>query len=423
MAKKNTKQKEVEEKTEQVVEIKEKETKGKKGGKTEAPKTFGVHLDMTPTELEKSFKLATNAVDTQFTNVFHAFLHEEEKLVTRRFSTGSIGMDIALGGEGLPYGRIIELWGPEGGGKTSNSLEIAWNMQRATGKAVVFIDLEHKLDKYLLKNWKGVGFLPNMTRYEEPYSGEDAFGLIENYLQSPATGVIILDSIAIVRSKDLLDSDDQSTHYGKQAKLIADNLPKLTGMASLNGVPIIFVNQVRADLEKTRARGRYKLRKPGGKMYDHCVCISLYVDKISGADSTISDGVRDYGHWCNVWVYKNHAGPTLFKEFKMFLYYGWGFDAVSELVDMGKNLGVIATNGAWLSINENWKAQGRDKFIDFARQNPEVEKYLWEEIRKGQTAHIDRSAYPELRPDQLTFEVDDEGIEIEIPGETEAVNE
>jgi recombination protein RecA len=384
--------------------------------KPKVEKAFGVKLDMSPAELEVSFKMATKAVDKQFENVFHAFLYEEQKLVTKRFSSGSIGMDMALGGEGLPYGRIIELWGPEGGGKTSNSLEIAWNMQRATGKAVVFIDLEHKLDKYLLKNWKGVGFLPNMTRYEEPYSGEDAFGLIEYYLQSPATGVIILDSVAVLRSKDLLDADDQSTHYGKQAKLISDNLPKLTGMASLNGVPILFVNQVRADLEKTRAKGRWKLRKPGGKMYDHCVCISLYVEKMGGKESIISDGVRDYGHTCKVWVYKNHAGPTLFKGFDMRLYYGYGFDATFELVDMAAKLGIIGQSGSWFSINEDWKAQGKDKFVELARSIPDLEHYLWEEVKKGQVSHVDRAALNQLAPDQLTFEDDnDDGIIIERP--------
>lgn len=406
--------KKAEKKEEVVVEDhKESPKKKKTEAKKESEETFGVNLDMSQEELEKSFKLATAAVDKKFKNVFHAFLHEEEKLVTKRFSSGSIGLDMSLGGEGIPYGRIMEVWGPEGSGKTSLALEIAWHLQRATGKAVVFIDVEHKFDKMLLKNWKGVGFLPNMTRYEEPFTGEDAFGLVEYYVQNPATGIVIMDSISGVRSAKILEEDDQETHFGKQAKLISDYLPKISGMASYTGVPMLFVNQVRANLEASvHAKGRFRLTKPGGKAYGHYICISAFVDKIGGQKGMLSDGSKDYGHWCNVWIYKNHSGPTPFKNFQMCLHYGYGFDSIAELVDMSSKLGIIPVNGSWYTINEEWRAHGRDNFIMLTRNTPELEKYLWEEVKKNQTQGIKKEDFPELDPDQITFVTNEEGIEI-----------
>lgn len=415
--------------TEEKVEKKETKKPPKKKtpvAKEKDDKHFGVQLDMNPEELKKSFGMATKAVDKKFDNVFHAFLHEEEKLVTKKFSSGSVGLDMAVGGEGLPYGRILEVWGPEGSGKTSLALEVAWNLQRATGKAVVFIDVEHKFDKMLLKQWKGVGFDPHMTRYEEPFTGEDAFGILEHYVQNPATGIVIVDSISGIRSGEVLAQDDQQTFFGKQAKLISDYLPKIAGMASMTGVPMLFVNQVRANLEAhPNAKGMARLTKPGGKALGHYICISVYVAKVGGKDGTLSDGVRDYGHWCNAWVYKNHAGSTPYKNFQMCLYYGYGFDAVSELVDMSSRLGIISTNGSWLSIDETWKAQGRTNFIELVRQTPDLQRYLWDQIRSTQTGHIQRDAFPELSPEQTIFFENDEGIEIptEIAGEVEIKND
>lgn len=396
---------------------KEKKTEKKAPPKKEkvekSEKHFGVNLEMTQDELQKSFGMATKAVDKKFENVFHAFLHEEDKLVTPRFSSGCVGFDMAIGGEGLPYGRILEVWGPEGSGKTSLALEIAWNLQRATGKAVVFIDVEHKFDRMLLKQWKGVGFDPQMTRYEEPFSGEDAFGIMEHYVQNPATGIVIMDSISGIRSTEVLEQDDQKTHYGKQAKLITDYLPKIAGMASMTGVPMVFVNQCRANFDAPpNARGMNKLTKPGGKALGHYICISLFVAKVGGKNGTLTDGVRDYGHWCNAWVYKNHAGPTPYKNFQMCLHYGYGFDAISELVDMSSKLGVIFTSGSWLSINETWKAQGKENFIELTRSTPELQQFLWEQIKASQVSHLDVSSFPELDPSQTLFIDNDDGIEI-----------
>lgn len=371
-------------------------------------------IELSQDDLEKAFKMATTAVDKEFEAVFHAFLYEEEKLQQKRFSSGSISMDLAMGGDGLPYGRIIEVWGPEGSGKTSLALEIAWNLQRATGKAVVFIDVEHKFDKMLLKQWKDVGFLPKMTRYEEPFTGEDAFRLLETYVQNPATGIVIMDSISGIRSSAVLDADDQQTHFGKQAKLISDYLPKISGLSSRTGVPMLFVNQVRANLEASaHAKGRYRLTKSGGKAYGHYVCISMYMDKMGGKN-ILTDGVKDLGHWCNVWVYKNHAGPTVLKNFQLCLKYGYGFDNIAELVDVSTKLGIIAVSGSWLTFGKH-QAQGKDNFIVLTRDNKDLEQALWNEIKKSQKTLLPAETTAIFDTEDSTYLTNDEGIEISIP--------
>jgi hypothetical protein len=224
-----------------------------------------------------------------------------------------------------------------------------------------------------------------------------------------------MDSISGVRSSAVLEEDDQETHYGRQAKLISDYLPKISGLASRTGVPMLFMNQVRANLDASKyAKGRFKLTKPGGKAYAHYISVSMFMDKIGGEGGTLNDGFRDYGHWANVWIYKNHSGPTPFNNFKLCLHYGYGFDNIAELVDMSAKLGIITKNGSWFSVGNDYRAQGRDNFIPVVRQTPELERYLWEEVKKSQTAVVRANPSKELDLEHAEF-LPDEGIEIVIP--------
>jgi recombination protein RecA len=377
--------------------------KGKKDTKEiEAPK-------ISP---QKAFQVTAAAVEKKFPKAFHAWLYEEEKLVQRRFSSGSISLDTALGGEGLPYGRIIEVWGPSGGGKTSWALEVAWNLQRQTGLGVVFMDLERKFDPTLLKKWQG-GFLPNMTLIEMPESGEDAFATLLYYLESQGTGIVILDSVSAIRSSKVLDSDDQATHFGASANLIGEWLPKISGASARTGVPILFVNQVRAKLDAgSKAKGRAKLRKYGGMAYDHWVCVSLYLGRMG---APLNDGVKDYAQWSKMVVYKNHSGETRLKEFSLLLNYGLGFDNIAELVDRAISLGIITVSGSWLYLGE-LKSQGKAGMLDLIRQAPETQQYLWQEIKKMQClANQAVGVGAVSSPGTWTGE-DEDGVEVTLDG-------
>ena len=383
---------------------KEKKTKEKT---SEAP------TEMTRDALVKNFQLMGPTMAKKFPDVFHAFLYEEEKLKTKRFSSGSIGMDIAVGGEGLPYGRVIEFWGPEGGGKTSAALEIAWNFQRLTGKGVLVVDLERKLDENLLRNWKGVGFDPQLTVCVRPYTGEQVFEVIDYYLQNPAIGIIVLDSIAMVQGEKVLESDTQSVGFNSPAKIISENLPRLVGKASFNEIPLIIVNQARIDMNNAQAKGRWKLRKTGGFKYSHCLDISFFVEPLRGKDNIITDGVRNYGHTCKMHVDKNHAGLTRFKNFPMRLYYGWGFDGTYETVDMAIKMDIITTNGSWFSF-EDLKTQGKDSFVELIRSKPGIESIIRAAIMATPVEQMNPSLFSVVGS---TDSFEGEGIEIELSEE------
>jgi recombination protein RecA len=386
-----------------------KETKAKKVKKDAAATEVPAKIDP-----QKAFKMAAAAVDKKFPKAFHAWLHEDDKLIQRRFSSGSISLDTAMDGKGLPHGRIIEVWGPSGGGKTSWALETAWHLQRQTGLGVVFMDLERKFDPSLLNKWQG-GFLPNMTRLEMPESGEDAFATLLYYLESEGTGIVIMDSVSAIRSSKVLEADDQETYFGASAKLIGEWLPKISSASARTGVPILFVNQVRAKLDAgKKARGRAKLRKYGGMAYDHWVCVSLFLGRIG---APLNDGARDYAQWSKMVVYKNHSCDTKFKEWNLLLNYGTGFDNVAELVDRASSIGIISTNGSWLTLGDI-QVQGKAAMLDAVRQAPDAQKYLWDEVKRmqllSQTAPV-TSDESYAAPGSWT-DAEEDGVEVTIDG-------
>jgi len=369
----------------------------------------------------KAFQMTSAAVETKFAETaYHAWLHDAEKMKQYRFSSGSISVDTALGGEGLPYGRIIEVWGPSQSGKTSWALETAWHLQRrrreeGKGYGVVFMDIEHKFDRRLLYQWRG-GFLPEATKFEEPFTGDAAFGMLLHYVESMGTCMVIVDSVSAIRSSEMLDKDDQKTNFGAPAKLIGDWLPKISTAATMTGVPIMFVNQVRAKLDAgPKAMGRAKLRKYGGMAYDHWVCVSLYL----GKSTVINDGLRDLGHMAKMVIYKNHSGPTMFKEFKLKLDYGRQFDTTYELVDRATQLSIISGGAGGHYKIGDVAIHGKDNLYAEVRGNLGLQSYLWDEIMKMQV----HQPLPETDLSTTSWAIEDEGVEITLDDHEEGLLE
>jgi recombination protein RecA len=369
------------------------EPKARRGSKkTEAP---AVIIDA-----KDALQMTNTAVVKSFSNAFHAWMHETEKLKQKRFSSGSVGMDCALGGEGLPEGRITELWGPPSGGKTSLALDIAWHRQQQclerrrngelnVGAGVVFVDQEHKFDRRLLEQWRG-GFDPEWTIFEEPFSGEDAFGIMLQYAESAGTAIIILDSVTALRPASVLAKADQTTHYGVQAGLVSDWLPKLSGAAARTGVPMILINQVRANVDGGQfAKGINRFTKGGGWSLKHWVAISMFLEKFQdGFKKGSVDASGKYvkqdsvfkGHWARATVMRNHSGRTFFNKFEMFLEHGRRFLTAAELNRMAVALGIIKTRGAWYDIGEQ-ACNGEENAVSYIDSNPEIAKSLWTNIR------------------------------------------
>jgi len=345
---------------------------------------------------EQHFQMAAAAAATNFSDAFQAFIYESDKLKQHYYDTGSVSLNTALGGYGVPQGRIVEIWGPTGGGKTSLALEIAWHIQNITNKGVVFVDIEHKFDTDLFDQWKG-GFNRNMTYYIEPWTGEQALDVIKSFLQSPGVGAIILDSVGALMPAAFMDGE--SNQMAQQASLIRDKLPTITALASRAGVTILAVNQVRAKLELIQnkggkqPRGRFRLKKTGGYALEHWICVSMYMDKNSSKTfeakekGLLTDGIRDLGHWAKIYIEKNHAGPTLLKELDLCLMYGYGFDMFADLVDRAVSVGIIVKSGAWYAIDDI-KIQGLSNFIEALRTRPDLKEKIITEMKTMQLASI-----------------------------------
>jgi recombination protein RecA len=359
-----------------------------------------------PVPYKDQFQLAVQAVTEKFPDTFHAWVYEEDKLMQRYYDTGSVSMNIALGGFGIPQGRIVEMWGPTGGGKTSLGLELGWHIQRVSQKGLAVIDVEHKFDRKLFKTWHG-GFDPELTFFIEPRAGEEALEAVIALMENPGTGAILLDSISgLFPAKHI---DGESSPMAEQARLLRDYLPTITGLASYTGVSLLAVNQVRAKLEANpNVKGRYRLKKTGGYAYDHWVCTSLYVDRDLGKtkksmdQGELTDGVRNLGHWVKVYVEKNHAGHTLLNDFELCLVYGKGFDVVQDLIERAIQTGLIQQSGAWYSV-DNIKVQGAYKLKDELDKRPELQKEMWQEIQSMQLASIDERELAIIDMSQTEF--------------------
>lgn len=385
-------------------EIKKKEKNMKKSTKAESPDVIDAQL---------AFEMTASAVAGKFKDTFHAWLYEEDKLRQYRFSSGSIGLDTALGGEGLPEGRLIEIYGPPSSGKTSLGLEIAWHRQqealkkRAAGDlsvpaGVVFVDAEHKFDRRLLSNWRG-GFHPDHTVFEEPATGEDTFGLMFSYAESAGTAIIMLDSVSALQPKDKLKKEDQSTHYGVQAGFIADWLPKLTGAAARTGVPMILINQVRANLKATQyTKNVNRYNKGGGYSLKHQVSISIFFDKVQmgykkgtkGDDGKFVQEDSQYkGQWSRGTIMRNHSGDTFFNDFDVFLEFGKRFVTAGELLAMGESLGVLKKGGGGNYTIYDQHIRGLDQATEFIDTHPDILERLWNDVKTmqllGRTPIID----------------------------------
>lgn len=393
---------------------KKKETKTETKTDVKSSKTENKSPEITP---EMQFKLAADAASKNFSDAFQAFVNESDKMEHQFYDTGSVSLNTALGGYGVPQGRIVEVWGPTGGGKTSLALEIAWNIQNLTKKGVVFVDIEHKLDRRLFDTWKG-GFDPNLTYYIEPWNGEMALDVIHSFVQSPGVGAIILDSVSGLLPAAYMEGD--SNQMAQQASLIRNKLPTITSLASRAGVTILAVNQVRAKIEAMQGgqqpRGRFRLKKTGGYALDHWICVSMYMDKNASKTydakqkGLLTDGQKDLGHWAKIYIEKNHAGPTLLKSIDLCLMYGYGFDMFADIVERAISVGIISKSGGWYSL-EDLKVQGASNFNVALAERPDLKDKIVKEMKDMQLASVSEQELGTIEEGEPIGET--EGVELD----------
>jgi recombination protein RecA len=312
-------------------------------------------LDLALATIEKQFgKGAIMRLGTE---------QAEEKIPA--IPTGALGLDLALGVGGIPQGRIIEIYGPESSGKTTLTLHIAAECQKAGG-TVAFVDAEHALDT-VYAGKLGVD-VPN-TLISQPDSGEQALEIADMLVRSGAVNLLIVDSVAALTPKAELEGDMGDSHMGLQARLMSQALRKLTGSISRSNCTVIFINQLRMKIGVMFGNPE---TTTGGNALKFYASVRMDIRRIGA----IKDGDNVVGNRTKIKNVKNKVAPP-FREVEFDIMYGEGISQSGDLLDTAANEGIVEKAGAWYSYNNAKLGQGREASKDYLKANPA----LMEEIR------------------------------------------
>ncbi|MFP5491286.1 MAG: recombinase RecA [Bacteriovoracia bacterium] len=315
---------------------------------------------------KKALELALSSIEKQFGKGAIMRLgtdQVQEKIPA--ISTGSIGLDLALGIGGIPQGRIIEIYGPESSGKTTLTLHIAAECQKMGG-TVAFVDAEHALDTSYAQKL-GVD-VPN-TLISQPDSGEQALEIADMLVRSGAVNLLIVDSVAALTPKAELEGEMGDSHMGLQARLMSQALRKLTGSISRSNCTVIFINQLRMKIGVMFGNPE---TTTGGNALKFYASVRMDIRRIGA----IKDGENTTGSRTRVKVVKNKVAPP-FKEVEFDIMYGEGVSKTGDLLDIAANEGIIEKAGAWYSYNNQKIGQGREQGKVFLKENTAI----MEEIR------------------------------------------
>jgi len=278
----------------------------------------------------------------------------------RGISTGSISLDLALGGRGIPRGRVAEFYGPESSGKTTLALHVVGAAQQAGGVAA-FIDAEHALDP----TWaRRLGVNIDELLVSQPDTGEQAMEICEMLVRSNAVDVVVVDSVAALIPRAEIEGEMGDSHVGLQARLMSQALRKLTGAISKSNTTVIFINQIR---EKIGVMFGSPETTPGGRALKFYASVRLDIRRIS----SLKDGDQSIGNRVRARVVKNKVAPP-FREAEFDIMFDEGISASGDLLDLGVAADIVAKSGAWFSYGETRLGQGRENAKQFLRDNPDI---------------------------------------------------
>ena len=296
-------------------------------------------------------------------------LGEATSMAIDVISTGSIGLDIAVGIGGLPKGRIIEVYWPESSGKTTVALHTVAEAQKQGGIAA-FIDAEHALDPVYAK---ALGVDIDNLIISQPDTGEQALEIAEALIRSGAIDIIVVDSVAALVPRAEIEGDMGDSHVGLQARLMSQALRKLTGSIKKSNCVAIFINQLR---EKVGIMFGNPETTTGGRALKFYSSVRLDVRKID----TIKQGDKVLGSRTRVKVVKNKVAPP-FKQAEFDIMYGEGISKVGDLLDIASDIDIVKKSGAWYSYNDTKLGQGRENVKKFLQDNPDLIKEIDEKVR------------------------------------------
>ena len=317
----------------------------------------------------KALKLTIDKLDKTFGKGSVMKLGEATSMAIDVISTGSIGLDIAVGIGGLPKGRIIEVYGPESSGKTTVALHTVAEAQKQGGIAA-FIDAEHALDPVYAK---ALGVDIDNLIISQPDTGEQALEIAEALIRSGAIDIIVVDSVAALVPRAEIEGDMGDSHVGLQARLMSQALRKLTGSIKKSNCVAIFINQLR---EKVGIMFGNPETTTGGRALKFYSSVRLDVRKID----TIKQGDKVLGSRARVKVVKNKVAPP-FKQAEFDIMYGEGISKVGDLLDIASDIDIVKKSGAWYSYNDTKLGQGRENVKKFLQDNPDLIKEIDEKVR------------------------------------------
>ena len=320
---------------------------------------------------QKALDAALSQIDRQFGKGSVMRLGDEKSLFSNieAISTGSIGLDVALGVGGLPRGRVIEIYGPESSGKTTLTLQVIAEAQKK-GLTCAFVDAEHALDPIYAEK---LGVQLDDLLVSQPDTGEQALEITDMLTRSGAVGLIVIDSVAALTPKAEIDGDMGDSHMGLQARLLSQDLRKLTGVINKSQTMVIFINQLRMKIGVMFGNPE---TTTGGNALKFYSSVRLDIRRIGA----IKKGDEVLGNETRVKVIKNKVAPP-FKQTEFDILYGEGISKTGEIISLGVKLELIDKAGAWYSYNGEKIGQGKEKVRIFLHENPEISDEIEAKIR------------------------------------------
>ena len=329
-------------------------------------------VDKDTMDKQKALDAALGQIERSFGKGSIMRLGQQEQAVDiETVSTGSLGLDIALGIGGLPRGRVVEIYGPESSGKTTMALHVVAEAQKQGGTCA-FVDAEHALDPVYARK---LGVELDDLLISQPDAGEQALEIVDTLVRSGAIDVLVIDSVAALVPRAELEGEMGDSHVGLHARLMSQALRKLTGSISRSRCMVIFINQIRMKIGVMFGSPE---TTTGGNALKFYASVRLDIRRIGA----IKDKDEVVGNQTRVKVVKNKVAPP-FKMVEFDIMYGEGVSKVGELLDLGVNAGIVEKAGAWFSCDGQRIGQGRENAKTFLKENPEMAEDIERRIREN----------------------------------------
>ncbi|MEQ3639900.1 MAG: recombinase RecA [Alteromonas sp.] len=325
---------------------------------------------MTDQNRTKALDAALSQIEKQFGKGSIMKLGENKTMDVETISTGSLGLDIALGAGGLPLGRIVEIYGPESSGKTTLTLEVIAEAQRQ-GKTCAFVDAEHALDPIYAEK---LGVNINELLVSQPDTGEQALEICDMLTRSGAVDVIVVDSVAALTPRAEIEGDIGDSHVGLAARMMSQSMRKITGNLKRSNTMMIFINQIRMKIGVMFGSPE---TTTGGNALKFYASVRLDIRRIG----SVKEGDEVVGNETRVKVVKNKIAPP-FKQAEFIIRYGEGISKHGELIDLGVKHKLVDKAGAWYSYNTDRIGQGKANSMLFLKNNPAVSDEIEAKLRE-----------------------------------------